>query len=198
MEDAVFDRLLAELSAFDFDGRFSYHFYNEPLIRKDLHNLVARARQALPRSNQVLFTNGDLLTQARYEELVAAGIDKFIVTRHDDSDVQPRARQVVLKGSELQLSNRGGLMGFDSGPLQLPCYSPDEMLIVTVCGDVVLCYEDAERKHVLGNIMERPLSEIWEHEQLQRWRVRLRAGDRAGVTPMCAKCNNRDAAIARR
>lgn len=197
MRDQVFDRLLDELAGYGFDGRLSYHFYNEPLIRKDLHILAGRARRKLPQAFQQLFTNGDLLTDARYDELVAAGIDKFIVTRHDDSDAPKRERQVVLKGSELQLTNRGGLM-FEEGPLDLPCHSPDEMLIVTVTGDVVLCYEDAERKHVLGNIMDQPLREIWEQERLEVWRRQLRAGDRAGATDMCAKCNNRDAAVARR
>ena len=192
MADRIFDRLVDELAALGFAGRLSYHFYNEPLIRKDLEQLVARADARLPAARQVLFTNGDLLTHERYVALVSAGIDQFIVTRHDESPIEDRPRQTVLLPSDLDLTNRGGVLFNIPSPLELPCHAPSEMLIVTATGDVVLCYEDARRQHIMGNIMRSTVREIWESPRFQELRALLTAGGRAAATEICAQCNNRD------
>jgi 2-deoxy-scyllo-inosamine dehydrogenase (SAM-dependent) len=63
------------------------------------------------------------------------------------------------------------------------------MLIVTVTGDVLLCYEDAERTHVMGNVLQAPLVEIWESERFRAHRRRLAGGDRS-VDAMCLRCSN--------
>ncbi len=192
MDDAVFTELLRQLSDLSFDGRLSYHFYNEPLIRKDLERLVARAAAALPAAEQVLFTNGDLLTDARYASLVEAGVDHFVVTRHAMTPIAERDRQTVLFPVDLRITNRGGLMFDIDGPVDAPCFAPSEMLIVTVTGDVVLCYEDAERRNVMGNIMESTVAEIWCSERFCRIRDALAAGDRGAGAPICTTCSNRD------
>src|SRR5207244_11389903 len=70
----VLDALLTDLARIEFGGRFSHHFYGEPLLHPDLTGIVRRVRAALPRATQILFTNGDLLTDERHEELLAAGI----------------------------------------------------------------------------------------------------------------------------
>src|SRR5438132_14121294 len=57
----LFERIIIQLSDIAFSGRLSFHFYNEPLMRKDLEVLVAIARGALPVAHLVLYTNGDLL-----------------------------------------------------------------------------------------------------------------------------------------
>lgn len=193
MEMRVFRRLLEGLEDLDFRGRLSYHFYNEPLLRRDLESFVGEAAERLPQAAQVIYTNGDLLSDRRYASLREAGVDWFVVTRHDGDgeDFPERPAQTVLVPKDLTLTNRGGSVSPPRRALQLPCYVPTEMLIVTVTGDVMLCYEDAWREHSLGNIMERELLEIWTDDRFVEARRRLEAGMREGTSTICSQCDNR-------
>src|SRR5579872_5398294 len=149
MEVGLFKRIVAQLSDIAFSGRFSFHFYNEPLIRKDLEALVAIARSGLPLAYLVLYTNGDFLTDVRYDSLLDAGVDFFIVTRHGGEPMKPRLHQRVQFPEDLDLSGRAGAVFNVTAPLRRPCHAPSEMLIVTVNGDVVLCHEDARREVIV-------------------------------------------------
>ncbi|MCK4120523.1 radical SAM/SPASM domain-containing protein [Ralstonia nicotianae] len=193
MPDKVFDRIVGQLNAIDYAGRVSYHFYNEPLLRKDLESLVARVHASVPNAHQVLYTNGDYLTEARYQTLRNSGIEFFVITSHDGKTHPEREFQVVQFGEDLELTNRGGAMAHiradSEGVYGSRCFAPSEMLIVTVTGDVVLCYEDAFRKHVMGSIATQSLEDIWFGEQFATLRKRLASGDRS-VTDICRQCTN--------
>lgn len=194
MEDAVFDRLLNELKLIEFDGRLSYHFYNEPLIRRDLEKLVNMVKISLPLVWQVLFTNGDLLTNDRYSSLRSAGIDLFQITSHSMKQPPDRPGQVVYYPKDLTLTNRGGTMtnlpGPDQTTLKLCCYAPSEMLIVSFDGNVLLCYEDAERQNVMGNIMNNSIEEIWNSKKFIQIRKSLAKGNRREASEICLSCSN--------
>src|SRR5579884_3424923 len=83
MSEQVISRILEELARLPFEGRLSYHFYNEPLIRRDLEQIIKRFAERLPNAYQVLYTNGQLLTQKRYESLIQAGIHLIKITSHN-------------------------------------------------------------------------------------------------------------------
>ncbi|AHI66581.1 SPASM domain-containing protein [Burkholderia thailandensis] len=193
MQAAVLDRVIDQLNAIDYAGRLSYHFYNEPLLRKDLEAIVARVRDGVPDVHQVLYTNGDYLTEPRYETLRAAGIEFFVITSHDGKTHPEREYQVVQFSGDLDLTNRGGTMehidALSDEVHTSRCFAPSEMLIITVTGDVVLCYEDALRKHVMGSIVTQSIPEIWFGEPLATMRHRLAEGDRS-VTSICQQCTN--------
>ena len=194
MNDEIFQRILNELERIKFDGRLSYHFYNEPLLRMDIEHLVEQVSKKLPRAYQALYTNGDHLSDERYSRLRKAGIAHFIITRHDYKTIPGRDLQTVLTPDNIKLTNRGGILdkifGIDSIALSFPCYAPDEMLIVTVNGLVLLCYEDAKRTQVFGNIMENTLDEIWYSDKFVRVRRLLAQGKRNEASEICRKCTN--------
>ncbi|MBI4870553.1 MAG: SPASM domain-containing protein [Candidatus Riflebacteria bacterium] len=190
MAQPVMDRVIAELARLGFAGRLSYHFYNEPLLHPNLDRLVDQVRRGVPGVRQVLYTNGELLTDEKHRVLVEAGVERFIITRHTGKPVPDRERQTVLEPSELVLTNRGGAMGPETRTLTLPCHVPNTMLIVTVTGDVLLCYEDYHRTQPMGSILERPLDEIWFSERFVRLRSHLVRGDRT-QTEICRHCTNR-------
>ncbi|MGH3301548.1 MAG: radical SAM/SPASM domain-containing protein [Streptosporangiaceae bacterium] len=194
MPDEVFRRIAADLAAMSFTGRISYHFYNEPLLRRDLERLVAELRHAAPGALQVLYTNGDRLTDERHRGLVRAGVDAFIVTAHDDQAVPDRPLQWVQTGSTLKLTNRAGRLVHLPTPTALisrtPCFAPTDMLIVTVTGDVVLCYEDSERSEVMGNVLELGLMTIWTSPRFVAMRQALQQGRRRDASALCARCTN--------
>lgn len=193
MPEDVFSATLEQLAVVDFHGRISYHLYNEPLLRVDLHRLVRRVAQALPEALQVLNTNGDLLDERRYTELRQAGVDYFYVTRHSEGEYPARDWQIVQYSEDLVLTNRGGKLSHlpvaTPQARHTPCHAPSEMLIVTVTGDVLLCYEDADRDHVLGNVLRTPIWEIWRSAKVRELQRRLAEGDRT-TSVMCLSCTN--------
>jgi 2-deoxy-scyllo-inosamine dehydrogenase (SAM-dependent) len=191
METGLYRRVVAQLSQIEFSGRLSFHFYNEPLVRRDLEDLVATARSGLPLAHLVLYTNGDLLSDARYTNLLEAGIDFFLVTRHGGEPMRHRLHQLVQFPHNLDLSGRAGAVVSLKKPLRRPCHAPLEMLIVTVNGDVVLCHEDARREVIVGNLGRSSLEDIWYGDEIERIRHRLVRGDRRGAGAMCARCDHR-------
>src|SRR5882724_4790668 len=191
MEFGLFERIMTQLSEIVFSGRISFHFYNEPLVRKDLEVLVAGARRALPHAHLVLYTNGDRLTDARYHNLLDAGIDFFMVTRHDSAPMKPRLHQRVQFPLDLDISGRAGAVVGVTEPLRRACHAPSEMLIVMVNGDVILCHEDARREVVIGNLDQSTLRDIWFGEEMERFRYHLLRGNRQEAGTVCARCDHR-------
>jgi len=191
MELSLFRRIIAQLSEIAFSGRLSFHFYNEPLMRKDLEVLVSIARAALPLAYLVLYTNGDLLTDARYHNLMEAGVDFFIVTRHGGEPMKRRLHQRIQFPEELEISGRAGAVVGVTAPMRRACHAPSEMLIVTVNGDVVLCHEDARREAVIGNLERSTIRDIWFGDDMERFRHHLVRGRRQEAGPVCSRCDNR-------
>jgi 2-deoxy-scyllo-inosamine dehydrogenase (SAM-dependent) len=194
MQESVFERLLSELRWIEFCGRISYHLYNEPLLHPQVCNIVACVTKELPGVRQVLYTNGDLLTNALHSKLTQLGIARFIVTSHDSQPIKERDNQIVLLPSMLNLTNRGGTVlkkqtKAVKWPLSAPCYAPSSMLIVTISGDVILCYEDAERTVQLGNIVKKSLEDIWFSKRFISIRRALSSGDR-NAESVCSRCSN--------
>lgn len=191
METKLFYRIICMLQDIEFTGRLSFHFFNEPLMRRDLESLVAWARSKLPLAYFVLYTNGDLLSDTRHKKLLDAGIDLFLVTRHDWQPYPERPFQDVLMPSDFPISSRGGIVTPVKAPLKIPCYGPSEMLIVTINGDVVLCHEDAMRTNVMGNLAHQDLAEVWRSSSFELARKSLEAGGRAAGPKICSTCDNR-------
>lgn len=192
MADDVYSRILAELKRLDFKGRFSYHFYNEPLLRKDLERYIRWAKAEIPQMFQLLFTNGDALTEARYNSLMDAGIDYILITSHSLKSHPERPKQLLQFPDELVLSNRAGTLIDLPKPtadlLAKPCYAPSELLIITVNGGVVLCCEDSKRELTFGNVMQEPLDVIWNSPDLVDIRNKLKENRYA--THLCRACSN--------
>lgn len=195
MPDEVLTRVLAELGRIDYSGRISYHFYNEPLLRKDLELVIARCAREVPNAKQILFTNGDYLTDKRHASLLEAGVQLFVVTSHSGKVHPPRPRQVVQQSEDLELTNRGGILlelpSVQNTDLVRPCFAPSEMMVITVTGDVVLCYEDAQRKHLYGNLTKQAIDEIWNSAALRQVRAKLESGKRSEAASICRFCTNR-------
>lgn len=191
MERALFDSIIGQLAEVGFSGRLGFHLYNEPLLRKDLDVLVEHARGRLPFAYFVLYTNGDLLDDRRHGRLLSAGIDHFLVTRHDGGDFPERPFQTVQRPGDFMLSGRGGIVDGNDRAWTLPCYAPGEMMTIRYTGQVVLCHEDAASRHVMGDLRDTRLADVWFSRGFQDVRRRLEAGDRAGAGGICTACDNR-------
>jgi 2-deoxy-scyllo-inosamine dehydrogenase (SAM-dependent) len=189
MPQSLFEKIIVDLREFDFDGRLSYHLYNEPLLRKDLDRLVRYVAERLPKARQVLYTNGDLLTDERHAALMESGLGSIVVTRHDSDPFPERPHQLVLTPSDLDITNRGGIIYDIPAPLDLTCRAPEEILVISATGDILLCYEDALRENTIGNVRSQSILSIWTSERFVEIRRGLADGRRE--IAICRRCSNR-------
>lgn len=204
MEMALFERIVGDLAGLRYDGRFAYHFYNEPLLNRDLEAYVRVAAEALPQAHHVVYTCGDHLTEVRAASLMAAGLDAFVVSDHGGRTLTPavdaarrglggrrgpiRYRRVM---PERALFNRGGLVAVANPRRPGRCAYPAYELIVGIDGDVLLCCNDYFGENAFGNVRNASLLEIWHGARFARVREGLLAG-RAELS-ICQACTERSA-----
>lgn len=65
--------------------------------------------------------------------------------------------------------------------------------MVHVNGDVTTCCLDEHLENKIGNLSEQPLDEIWNSQQMNRWRVAQIEGRFEDSGPLCLRCNWRSA-----
>ncbi len=71
---------------------------------------------------------------------------------------------------------------------KLPCYWLWSDPYVKWDGTVVPCCQDVNADYVLGNIIDKPMSEIWNCQKMQDLRnMHLKGG--IGLVPLCKNCN---------
>jgi len=202
----LFEKVLIELKEAGFSGRVSYHFYNEPLLTKNLETYVELTKKYLPTSFPYLFTNGTLLTYERYKSLLAAGIIKFHVTKHEavkenfvfDKTIkkiseEEKEKYIVYEHhEEIQLSNRAGLLShIEKIPFEwYPCFIPLHLVVVTVNGTVLPCYDDYTQTLEMGNVQENSIMEIWNSEKYKKFREDLRQKKGREKYDTCKNCSN--------
>jgi radical SAM protein with 4Fe4S-binding SPASM domain len=202
MDPALFLTLMEQLKSISYTGSISYQFYNEPLLSANLEWFVETTRSHLPKNELLLYTNGTLLTTAKFRTLLKAGINKFIVTKHanvgafefDNAflELTPEEKKHVefKQHTDLKMTNRGGIV--DAGPKSipplLPCYIPQFVTIITLKGNVLPCFEDFHQELSMGNIGEFHIKDIWNSKKYSDFRANLKKGLRHLEGP-CKKCN---------
>lgn len=204
MTTEQFIKILFQLKDIAYEGKISYHFYNEPLLHPEIENFVKLSKEILPKTRSEIFTNGVYLNREKFNSLKLAGVDKFTITQHqgikkiifDDvfQALTPEEKSCVKYYNYTQLiySNRGGLVDCGKSikdPLNRICLIPSCSLVVTVNGNVVTCYEDYHEKNIMGNIFEEHISKIWEKPKYVEFRNELRKGQR-NKYDVCRTCNN--------
>jgi len=190
MELPLFNKVIHALSTQSFSGRISYHFYSEPLLHPNLEAILRFSHNELPKAEHVIYTNGDLLDDSKYESLVCTGISRIVISNYDDRVFPARPRQIVLNKYQIRLTNRGGVLGnIPEAPLKLPCFAPMHRLMIAYDGKVLICYEDACRRHCLGNLDDNSVSDVWFSVRFKEVRENLSRGHRDLYEP-CRYCSN--------
>lgn len=189
IDQGLFLEIVRQLAAARFDGKIKYHFFNEPLLNEDLETLVSAARVRLPKVRNVIYTNGDALTERRARSLFAAGVDRFIVTDHGGRSRTPfvaaegsrwrwsRSRVTVRTiGPRTFLFNRGGLLALPRTRRFAYCSYPAYEAVIDLHGNVLMCCNDYHASNIFGNVREQPLLKIWESETMRGAREDLLRG----------------------
>ena len=202
MEPELFIRIMKELAFNNYQGSISYEFYNEPMLAKNFEWFVQTTRHYLPNNRIDLYTNGTLLSLEKFRTAHHLGVSRFIVTKHqginsylfDDtfSQLTDEEKSIVIYQSykDLKLTNRGGIVkaGPDKALHLTPCLIPEFLMVVTVLGNVLPCFEDFHEENIMGNIGSESLMDIWESNKFKSFRSNLRKGLRHLESP-CKNCN---------
>lgn len=204
MAPELFEIIMRQLQKHDYSGRISYHFYNEPTLSPNLNLFVSMTTKYLPKAKSVLYSNGTALTKDKIDELYASGLNRFIITEHHqaelpnldfishDKSLYTANRFKFSNFKELPMTNRGGAVKAGariSAPLQTPCFIPRCVLVISVKGNVIACYEDYFQSHAMGNVADQDILQIWNSEKYTNFRNELKQGNRHKFE-VCKTCNN--------
>lgn len=199
MPEGLFKKIIDELAGVRFNGRISPHFFGEPLADSRLEVLMRYTRERLPEAAIIIYSNGDLLTGERFDSLVEAGVDRFMITRHagepskvlrstlDSLSVNDCKRvEVIVHNQDLKLFNRGGLVDIPGTISLRRCFIPGNCAVIDYRGNVVLCCNDYHSSVVFGNVTRERLMDIWNKKRYRVLRRRLRRGK--FDLDLCRKC----------
>lgn len=197
-------KLCDELKELNYKGTVRYSGFVEPLIDKNIFNLINMTRKNLPQVNIEMVTNGDPLNLKRLNKLFDSGLSKILISAYDgkeDADKLENLCKIAgLNESQyivrhryysenedfgITLSNRSGLM--DNAefkiaslkePLKKPCYIPSYTFFLDYQGDVLICPHDWGKKIILGNLNKDSFLSIWFNKKSMQIRKMLNKSNR--------------------
>jgi len=200
MKFEIFKEIINQLALIGFRGYLTYHFFNEPLLNRDLEKLVQHASHHLPKARHVIFTNGDLLTSQRARSLFASGVSLFLVTNHGGRGLTEFVQQIEHAWwifhpriwfrrltHDRSLFNRGGLVEVTRPRRFSYCSYLAYEMVIDVDGNVVLCCNDYYGNTQFGNVMRTPILNIWNSSSMSNLRKRLLQGE--FDLPICRRCS---------
>ena len=188
-----------ELKEINYSGTIRYSGFVEPMLDKNIFNLISMVRKFLPKSNIEMVTNGDPLNDKRLKKLFFSGLNKVLISAYDGekeaNELENLCKSVGLNDNQyivrhrylpeekdfgITLSNRAGLMDkaefkIDSlkEPLKTPCYIPTYTFFLDYQGDVLMCPHDWGKKIILGNLKDTKILDIWFSNQSMKIRKML-------------------------
>lgn len=199
LKTETFHSIIDQIKEWGFRGRISPHSYNEPLTDSRIFDLISYTHKKLPQSKIILFTNGDLLTAKKVNRLIDVGVSEIRVSLHEPISAKSKNRLIELgkqydliklkdmtdANRELPLINRGGLLSFKRIE-HLPFCSLINMMVIRADGNIVLCCNDVNEHHILGNVEEEDLESVWNKPKFRELRHDIRRGRYA--LPICKRC----------
>jgi radical SAM protein with 4Fe4S-binding SPASM domain len=198
------EKMCSELKNYNYKGTIRYSGFVEPLLDKNIFNLIKMARNYLPDCNIEIVTNGDPLNLERLKKLFISGLNKILISAYDGkkeaSDLENLCLKANLKQDQfivrhrylsenedfgITLSNRSGLMEKAeyqiknlSEPLKKPCFIPSYTFFLDYQGDVLMCPHDWGKKLILGNLNKEKLANIWFSKKSMKLRKMLNKSNR--------------------
>ena len=150
INDDLHEKLCIELNELNYKGTIRYSGFVEPMLDKNIYNLIKMVKNNLPNSNIEMVTNGDPLNLNRLNKLFQHGLNRILISAYDDKETAEKLEKLCddanltkdqyivrhryyseNKDFGITLSNRSGLMKNAEfkipeleEPLKNPCYIP--------------------------------------------------------------------------
>ena len=83
ISNELHQKLCAELKEYNYKGTIRYSGFVEPLLDKNIYNLIKMAKDLIPECNIELVTNGDPLNLVRLKKLFSHGLNKILISAYD-------------------------------------------------------------------------------------------------------------------
>jgi radical SAM protein with 4Fe4S-binding SPASM domain len=184
MSKQVYTKLFHELEYYSWKGAIMICGYGEPLLYKDIYNLISQLSKL--DCEIKLVTNGDFLNEQFIVDLFNYGLTTMYVSLYDDNNqvdyYHNLFKQVGIKNSKYELrerwerfgtiTNRGGSIE-NTNCLQQSCYYPCYFTMIDWNGDVLICPQDWRKKVKFGNINNQSLNGIWTSNYYNSFRKNL-------------------------
>lgn len=204
IESQLFEKLCKELSEVNYQGTLRFSGFVEPLLDKNIFNLIEMTRRYLKNVNIEMVTNGDVLNLKRLKKLMDSGLNTLLISVYDGKedadrfqklceDAKLEEHQYVIRHRYLPqdqdfgitMSNRAGMMKnaeHKIDPLQKsldsPCFYPHYTFFMDYNGDVLMCPHDWGKKMILGNLKNETFMQIWTAIKAKEIRYKLKTGNR--------------------
>ncbi len=204
IKNELHEKLCLELKEYKYKGTIRYSGFVEPLLDKNIFNLISSVRKHLPKANIEMVTNGDVLNMQRLKKLFFSGLNKLLISAYDGKEEADELENLCKKANlsskqfivrrrylsedndfGITLSNRSGLMenaefkiNSLKEPLRSPCYIPSYTFFLDYQGDVLMCPHDWGKKIILGNLNKEKLKDIWFGRKAMKIREMLNNANR--------------------
>ena len=198
------EKLCIELKELNYKGTIRYSGFVEPMLDKNIFNLINMVRNYLPESNIEMVTNGDPLNLKRLKKLFESGLNKILISAYDGKEESDKLEDLCIQANltekqyivrhryysedqdfGITLSNRSGLMTdaefkIDAlkEPLKKPCFIPSFTFFLDYQGDVLMCPHDWGKKVILGDLNKEKLKDIWFSKRFMGIRKMLNKSNR--------------------
>ena len=201
-----------ELADNQYQGKISFSGFGENLLNPNFIDIVKEFRFSLPQATLECNTNGDKLDVIYVTKLFRAGLDLLYINLYDGVEQIEHFDQIMqtamipqkkykyrmhwgdFEKHGLILNNRSGVIdwvGIEESDVESlqgkPCHYPFYKMFVDWNGDVLFCSNDWGREHVVGNLLQQTLHEVWFSKPMNKIRQPLMRGDRS-KSP-CNKCS---------
>jgi radical SAM protein with 4Fe4S-binding SPASM domain len=209
----LIEKVSSELGELGYSGIFVFSGFCEPLLDKNIFNLIRITRKNIPLAKIELVTNGDVLNEERMSKLIAAGLTTLIISAYDGEHQIEQFREMADRAEidqekllirprylgpdqdfGITLNNRAGSMDNAefpikklAEPLKESCNYPFYACFIDYNGDVLLCPHDWRKMLVVGNLQSHSLIDVWKSAAMNNVRETLYNADRC-----FAPCNSCD------
>jgi len=209
MEWEIFKKIIDELAEINFSGRIAFYMTNEPLLETRLLAMIKYARSKSARFFLDITTNGINLSSNQLDELLNAGLDNININdyRNDREKYPNKISQSLVsvvtdfksnpkitynnRSTNEILSNYAGTILGEKRKLPTAfCNYPFRKLSISAEGNIILCCNDYTYITNFGNVMEKPLKEIWFSKELNEYRNNLLNELRSGICESCDEFQN--------
>tara|TARA_A100001015_G_scaffold321461_1_gene452329 strand:- start:4735 stop:5610 length:876 start_codon:yes stop_codon:yes gene_type:complete len=204
IESNLHSKLIDQLKDLNYRGVIRYSGFVEPLLDKNIYNLIKEVSQKLPECRREIVTNGDVLNGKRLRKLFDSGLSTILISVYDGPEDAKKFEKMCLnenlnnkqfvirhryyseeKDFGLTISNRAGMMKnaeYNIQPLKkslnLKCYYPSYTFFMDYNGDVLMCPHDWGKKIILGNMNKDNFLDIWTSKKAITIRKKLNKSDR--------------------
>ena len=202
--NSLHEKLCIELKELNYKGTIRYSGFVEPMLDKNIFNLISMVRNYLPESNIEMVTNGDPLNLKRLKKLFVSGLNKILISAYDGKKESDKLEDLCIEANltekqfivrhryysedqdfGITLSNRSGLMTDAEfkiealkEPLKKECYIPSYTFFLDYQGDVLMCPHDWGKKAILGDLNKEKLIDIWFSKRFMGIRKMLNKSNR--------------------